>query len=117
MLLRHGWPKLAEFSETMGSFPDPLGVGSTMSLSLAVLGEVFCSGFIALGLGTRAAAVPFLVTMLVAAFVVHADDPWARKEMALVYAAPALTLLLTGGGRLSLDHLIARWWRGRESAD
>ena len=116
MLLRHGWPKLATFSERMETFSDPLGVGSTTSLALAVFGEAVCSVFLVLGLGTRFFAAPLLITMLVAALVVHADDPWSRKELALMYAAPALALLLAGGGRLSLDHLVLRWWRRRRDA-
>ena len=36
MLLAHGWPKLANFSTLAKVFPDPLGVGSTASLLLAV---------------------------------------------------------------------------------
>jgi len=106
MLLEHGWPKLAGFAEKMGSFPDPLGVGSTVSLSLAVFGEFFASLLLVLGLGTRAAAVPFVITMLVAAFIVHGDDPFGDKERALLYATAGLALLLTGAGRWSLDHLI-----------
>lgn len=114
MLLRHGWPKLASFSEIMDSFPDPLGVGSTMSLTLAVFGEAVCSVLIILGVATRFSALPFLITMLVAAFVVHGGDPWARKELALSYAVPALTLLLTGPGRFSVDAWLRRWWEHRK---
>ena len=43
--------------------------------------------------------------MLVAIFVAHASDPWAKKELAFMYLVPALTLLLTGPGRFSLDWL------------
>lgn len=103
MLLAHGWPKLAGFSEKSGGFPDPLGVGSPLSLSLAVFAEVFCALALMLGLFTRAAAVPLLITMLVAAFLVHADDPFQKKEFALLYAIPFLTLVLTGAGSYSLD--------------
>lgn len=103
MLFGHGLPKLVDYSQKVATFSDPLGVGSATSLSLAIVGEVFASALLILGLGTRVAAVPLLLTMLVAAFLVHADDPWARKEMALLYAAPALTLLLTGAGRFSWD--------------
>jgi len=106
MLLQHGWPKLSGFADKMDSFPDPLGVGSTVSLTLAVSGEFFASLLLVLGLGTRAAAVPFAITMLVAALIVHGGDPLGDKELALMYAAGGLTLLLTGPGRWSLDHLI-----------
>jgi putative oxidoreductase len=58
------------------------------------------------GLGTRFAAVPLLITMLIAAFVIHADDPWGKQEFALMYAIPYLTLIFTGGGRFALERLI-----------
>lgn len=108
MLVAHGWGKLAGFGELAGVFPDPIGLGSTVSLSLAIFAEVLCALLIVFGLGTRFAAVPLVVTMVVAAFVVHADDPWAKKEFALLYAIPFLTLIFTGGGRFALDSLI-RW--------
>jgi putative oxidoreductase len=113
MLHGHGLPKLLQFEEKLSRFADPLGIGSPASLSLAVFGEVVCSVLLLLGVATRFAAVPFLVTMLVAAFVVHADDPWARKELALLYAVPALTLVFTGPGRFSIDGLIERRRAGR----
>ncbi len=106
MLMAHGWGKLAGFSDLAGTFPDPLGVGPTTTLVLAVFAEVVCALLVVVGLGTRFAAVPLVVTMLVAAFVVHADDPWARQEFALLYAIPFLTLIFTGGGRFALDRVV-----------
>lgn len=103
MLVGHGLPKLMNFNAAAASFPDPLGVGSTVSLALAIGGEVVCSILLILGLFTRLAAVPFLITMLTAAFLVHAADPWAKKEFALLYAIPALTLIFTGAGAFSID--------------
>lgn len=106
MLVAHGWGKLVGFSDLAEKFPDPLGIGPTTTLVLAIFAEVVCALLIVVGLGTRFAAVPLLVTMLVAAFVVHADDPWARQEFALLYAIPFLTLVFTGGGRFALDSII-----------
>ena len=34
MLFAHGWPKLMSFSQKAAVFPDPLGVGSELSLVL-----------------------------------------------------------------------------------
>lgn len=107
MLLGHGWPKLSAFAEKAADFPDPFGVGSSLSLTLAIVGEVGGSILLVLGLGTRLGAVPFLVTMMVAVLVIHGDDPWARKELAVTYAVPALALLLAGPGRFSVDRWIA----------
>lgn len=106
MLGAHGWPKLRGFSDRLHSFADPLGLGSEVSLTLAVFAEVFCSLAVMLGLLTRAAAVPVAFTMLVAAFVVHADDPWNKQEFALTYAVMFSTLIATGAGRYSLDRLL-----------
>lgn len=106
MLFGHGWGKLAGFSGLADRFPDPLGVGSNVTLVLAVLAEVVCSLLLVLGLGTRVAAILPLVSMLVAALVVHSGDPWAKKELALLFAIPYLTLLLAGGGRFALERVV-----------
>jgi putative oxidoreductase len=108
MLFGHGLGKLTHYSQRASEFPDPLGVGSTVSLGLVVGAEFFCSIAITLGFLTRAAAVPLLTTMLVAAFVIHAGDPWARQEFALIYGATYLALVFTGAGRYSLDQLLFR---------
>ena len=106
MLLGHGWGKLAGFAGLADRFPDPLGLGPQVTLVLAVLAEAVCSLLLVLGLGTRVAAVLPLTTMVVAALVVHAADPWAKKELALLYAVPFLTLLLAGGGRFALERVV-----------
>lgn len=106
LVLSHGLPKLQKFSQYAGVFPDPLHVGSKFSLILAIFGELICGALVTAGLATRIACVPVVITMLVAFGVVHAADPWVKKEMALLYAIPFITLMLTGPGRLSLDALI-----------
>jgi putative oxidoreductase len=104
ILLGHGWPKLMRFSDLSSRFPDPLGLGSTtLSLSLVLLAEVFCAVAVILGFATRFVAIPLVITMLVAAFIIHADDPWQKKEFALLYALPFLTLICTGPGKFSVD--------------
>jgi len=106
MLIAHGWPKLAGFTEKAGKFPSVLGMSSEISLTLAVFSEFFCSIALILGVLTRWVSVPLLITMLVAAFIIHGDDPFRKQEFALLYAFPYLTLILTGGGKFSIDALI-----------
>jgi putative oxidoreductase len=114
----HGWGKLMAWSQKADTFPDPLGVGSPVSLALAIFAELFCALLLAVGLGTRLVVVPLIVTMVVAAFVVHGGDPWQRKELAVLYLVGFLVLLVTGGGRFSLDAVV--WprvaWKAREKA-
>jgi len=44
-----------------------------------------------------------MATMIVAAFIVHLDDPFKRKELALLYLVGFLIVLLMGPGKYSLD--------------
>ncbi len=105
-ILTHGWSKLSSFAEKMDTFPDPLGLGSQMSLILVVYAEFFCSLLLIFGLLTRLAAFSILATMLVAAFVFHSDDPFSARELPLLYGIGFLYFTLAGGNRYSLDEKI-----------
>lgn len=105
MLFGHGLPKLLTFAEKSQTFSDPLGVGSQMSLVMAIFAEVFCSAAVVLGVMTRYAAIPLVVTMAVAAGLVHAEDPWQKKELAICFGVAFVCLIVAGGGRFALDGL------------
>ena len=47
LLMNHGIQKWSNFQELSTAFPDPIGLGSSISLGLAIFGELVCSmGFI-----------------------------------------------------------------------
>jgi putative oxidoreductase len=108
LMLTHGFPKLMKVIEGNMQFGDPLGLGATTSLILATFAEAFCSIFIMLGLATRLATIPLIITMATAAFIVHANDPFSRQEMPLLYLLIYITLLVTGAGKYSVDHAISK---------
>lgn len=121
-MVGHGWGKLQMLlGGEAEKFGDPIGLGETPSLVLIVGAEFVCALLVVLGLATRWAAVPVVVGMAVAAFVVHGGDPWmmagtgGSKEPALLFLIPFLALVFTGGGRFSLDHLLRQRSR-REAA-
>lgn len=106
-MLTHGAGKMATlFSGDPIRFADPIGIGATASLALIVFAEVFCSILLILGLVTRFSAIPPLVGMLVAAFIVHGQDPFGNRELALFYSVIYLVLILTGAGKFSIDYLL-----------
>jgi putative oxidoreductase len=113
MLWAHGLPKLLEFGDRVGKF-DPIGLGGHVSLSLAIFAELICSALVMLGLVTRLATVPLIVTMLVAVFVAHADDPWNKKELAVMYLTAFSALLISGAGSFSLDRFVPPFWRKKK---
>lgn len=109
MLLNHGWGKFMRFFEDGPvKFGDPLGIGTELSLGLAVFAELFCAGLLVLGLFTRLATIPLIITMAVAAFIVHINDPFSRMESALLYLTVYIVILLLGPGKFSLDRMIKK---------
>ena len=107
-MLPHGYGKLERLISGDHGFYDFLGIGELPSLVLTVFAELFCSLLVILGLFTRLASIPLLVTMAVAAFLVHAGDPMDEKEMALIYLGCYLAIALIGPGSYSVDKLIRR---------
>ncbi len=115
---RLGFGLMLAFLHGFGKLPPAEGfVGGVASLGFpapalfawaAALAEGIGSLLVAVGLLTRPAALTVAITMAVAAFMMHAPDPLAKKELALVYLCFALVFLLTGSGRFSLDALIHR---------
>ena len=108
LMLVHGLPKLMGYGEMSQAFLDPIGLGSQLTLILAIAAEVGCAVLLILGLGTRLAAIPLATTMLVAWFVVHIEDPWVKQELPALFLTGFVTLILTGAGKFSLDALFSR---------
>ncbi len=103
MMLTHGYPKFQRLMAGEYSFGDPLGLGVQASLILAVFAEFLCSLLLILGLTTRYALIPLIITMAVAAFVVHGDDPFGTQEKSAIYLLCFSVLLISGPGEYSLD--------------
>ena len=102
-MFRHGLDKLVNFSEKKADFLDPFGIGSEYALMLAIFAEAFCSILVSAGLFTRFAIIPLITTMAVAVIIAHAHDPFPDREMAVMYLAIFVGILIYGPGRYSLD--------------
>lgn len=106
--LAHGLAKTPP-SETFIGMVDNLGFPlPPVAAWAAALSEMVGGILLALGLLTRPAAFFIIATMLLAAFVVHGSDPFAKKELALLYTAGILPFLVMGGGRFSLDRFFRK---------
>ena len=108
MFLNHG---LGKFNKLMAGgeikFASVFGMGPELSLGLAVFAEVACALMVVIGLFTRMAVIPLIITMLVAIFVIHIDDPLKKMESAIIYLIPYLVLFWNGSGKYSVDEYIS----------
>jgi len=79
---------------------------------LATLTECLGVVLLALGLGTRIIAIPLIIVMLVAIKTVHWENGFTAGdngyEIPFYYILMLLSLVFTGSGKFSLDHLFAK---------
>jgi putative oxidoreductase len=108
LMIPHGFFKLNNFTEIEGEFMSFPGLGSTISLWLVIVVEVFCSLLLIVGLVTRLAIIPLLITAIVIVFVAHHGDILGEAAGGFFYLLAYLAILLLGSGKYSVDYLIGR---------
>lgn len=122
VMLPHGAQKLFGwfggygFTGTMHHFTETMGIPYLFAL-LAVLAEALGSLGLIAGLGTRLAALGIGATLGVGAVMVHLQNGFFMNwfgnqagegfEYHLLVVGMALALVISGGGKWSLDRLIA----------
>jgi putative oxidoreductase len=109
------------FGEIRDEFPFPFNVVSAdASWFLATWGELLGAAALAIGLGTRVMGTSLFVLTVVAWAAVHAgngynvcDNGW---KLPLIYLAILIPLILSGPGRVSVDHLLFKRYFSAGSA-
>ncbi|MGE0484991.1 MAG: DoxX family protein [Gammaproteobacteria bacterium] len=77
VMLQAGWNKLAHFADTVAWFEHGLGLPAPLLMATLAVGAELVGGVcLVLGFATRFAAVPLMVTMLVAMTTVHWPHGW-----------------------------------------
>ena len=108
LMLNHGYNKLVHFADMQPKFMNFLGLGSTVSLSMLIFAEFFCSVFLILGLFTRLACIPLIIAMGVALWKAHHFEVFGEGEEVTLYLGAYVTLLLVGPGKASLDNMMGK---------
>ena len=111
-----GWYGGHGFSGTMGFFTEQMGMPAVIAF-LVIVGEFFGSLGLLAGVLTRFTAGSFILIMLGAIMMVHAPHGFFMNwfgqqagegyEYHLLVIGLSLTALVMGGGKFSVDRLIA----------
>jgi putative oxidoreductase len=105
LLMLHGIGKIPRLMADEVRFASVAGLSPTVSLALAVLGEVVAPVLLILGLGARWAAGLSAATMLGAFVVGHGMALSGERsgELPFIFLAGFLALFMAGPGRYSID--------------
>jgi putative oxidoreductase len=108
LMIPHGFNKIANFASNAQRFEDPFHFGHMPALILAIFAEFFCSILVILGLFTRLACIPLIITMAVVVFYVHHAAVFGKAQTATLFLCGFVVLMFTGPGKWSLDKMIGR---------
>lgn len=114
VFLPAGLLKLASWESTIALFQDEYKVPllpPVIAATMATTFELGCSSLLIAGLATRLATLPLLGQIATIQLFVY---PQAWHEH-LVWASILLFVLTRGGGTISADHLLYRWFGLRSS--
>jgi putative oxidoreductase len=105
LLMLHGMGKWQRLMGEEIQFVSVFGLTPTVSLALAVIGEMVAPLLLIVGFASRWAALLAAITMATAFFVGHslALSGDSSGELAFIYLAGFVTLVITGPGRFSVD--------------
>lgn len=117
LLIWHGVNKIIDFQALLEIFPNPLGVGSRLSLYLVIFAEVFCGAGVVLGAFYRLALIPIIISMGVALLFAHHGQTFVHKELAFIFFVVFILLFMMGAGRYSLDNMTAALLHKSSAAD
>ena len=108
LVITHGYSKLVSFASKSSTFADPYHIGHSTSLALVIFAEFFCAVLIVLGLLTRLACIPLIISMGTVVFFVNHGKFTGEAELPALFLGCFITLLFTGPGKASLDRLIGK---------
>lgn len=101
-----GYGKIENYHQYMPMFKDYTGLGVKTSYNLVIFAEFFCGILVTIGLFTRLAVIPIMITMLVVLFVVLNDKGFVDKQLPFLYLVLSLVIFVLGSGKYSADALL-----------
>ncbi|BBB62420.1 LysR family transcriptional regulator [Undibacterium sp. KW1] len=103
LLYVHGLPKLLHYSTELAHIDDPIHLGRSLTLWLALLAEIVCPMLIAAGILTRLACLPIIILLLVSMLAVHPGWSIAEGQFGWLLLIIFGSIALAGPGAYSLS--------------
>lgn len=116
MLLQFGIRQIGAFDSIASCFPDIMGMGAHLSLTVMICIEVVCSIFIMAGFLTRIMILPPFVAMIVAEHYLLSEVAttapylisWEKPGyLPIMFLGIYFFLLLVGPGKISVDYFLS----------
>lgn len=108
LMANHGYTKFTHYNEMKSTFMGFAGLSPSISLGLLIFAELFCAILIALGLFTRIACIPLIISTGYALWKAHQWEIFAKGELVTLFLVIFITLLFTGPGKASIDNMISK---------
>ena len=113
MLMMHGLDKLYNYDIINFSFPDPMGMGSQITLLFAIFTELVCSIAFIFGVLYRVSMIPMIIVLAVAFLHIH-EASIIRGELAFIYLIVFIMMYICGPGQYSVDAKIHEYIHSKD---
>lgn len=113
MLMIHGLDKLYNYASLNFSFPDPMSMGSQITLLFAIFAELVCSVAFIFGVLYRIVMLPMIAVMAVAFLHIHGASI-VQGELAFIYQMMFLMMYITGPGQYAVDAKIYEYIHSKD---
>ena len=118
MFLQFGIRHWVNYDALVDHFPTVLGLESSLCLQLMIINEIVCSTLIIIGLMTRLATVPPMLSMIAAEYYILHDmipanvamyglDSTDPGYLPIMFIGIYCFLWLAGPGKISLDYILS----------
>ena len=108
LMFYHGYQKIQMYDQILPMFTDVIGIGSKLSFNLVIFAEFFCGLLVIIGLFTRLAIIPILISFIVVFFVALKNYGFQEKELPLLFLLLCFPVFILGSGKVSIDRLIQK---------
>lgn len=113
MLMMHGLDKLYNYTSLNFSFPDPMGMGSQITLLFAIFAELVCSFAFIFGVLYRISMLPMIAIVAVAFLHIH-EASIIQGELAFIYLMVFIMMYISGPGQYSVDAKIYEYIHAKD---